>query len=70
MLILRTEADLSLSSARTYLAHSPRREPMLPTLAAAALAALSALALAGAVILGPPGGEMIHAPAVSSSHPG
>ena len=55
MLTLRIPADLSLQAARVRLRSPGRCEAVLPALGAAALAAVSALALAGAVILGPPG---------------
>ena len=63
MLTLSTEADLSMQAARARLGAPPRREAVMPALGAAALAAMSALALAGAVILGPPGhGRLAPAP--------
>ena len=55
MLTLSTEADVSMKAARAKLRPPPRREGVMPALGAAALAALSALVLASAVILGPPG---------------
>ncbi|HYE42475.1 MAG TPA: hypothetical protein VEA15_03700 [Caulobacteraceae bacterium] len=42
-----------LSAAREKLAPAPKAERALPALAAALLAAVTALTLAGAVILGP-----------------
>ncbi len=55
MLTLRIEADVSMEAARLRLRAPGTREAVLPALGAAALAAVSALVLAGAVILGPPG---------------
>ena len=55
MLTLSTKADLSLKAARARLRPPPPRGAVMPALGAAALAAASALVLAGAVILGPPG---------------
>ena len=60
--MLKTPATkMSLDEARAKLVAPERRERMMPVLAAAGLAALSALALAGAVILGPPGLESAQA---------
>jgi hypothetical protein len=55
------KGKLSLDEARARLIAPERRERMMPVLAAAGLAAVSALALAGAVILGPPGMESAQA---------
>ena len=55
MLTLSTVADLSIDAARVRLHPPARRGAVMPALGAAALAAVSALVLAGAVILGPPG---------------
>jgi predicted N-acetyltransferase YhbS len=54
MLTLSQPADMSLGAARARLAPERRSGGFGRTLIAAALAALAALALAGAVILGPP----------------
>jgi hypothetical protein len=51
------KTTLSLDEARARLAAPARRERIMPLLAAAGLAAVSALALAASVILGPPGLE-------------
>ncbi len=64
MLTLKTRADLSIDAARTRLQPPASREAVLPALGAAALAAVSALVLAGAVILGPPG--EVHIAAMTS----
>ncbi len=55
MLTLNTEAGRSIDAARARLRPPDRRDAALPALGAAALAAVTALVLAGAVILGPPG---------------
>ncbi len=71
MMTLRTEADLSMHAARVRLCAPSRPGAALPALGAAALAALSGMALACAVILGPPG--MAHdrpAFAATTSTPG
>ena len=70
MLTLKTEADLSLAGARVRLRSPGRSQPVLPVLGAAALAAITAVVLAGAVILGPPGlvqSAVAPAPAASGS---
>jgi hypothetical protein len=59
MMKLQIKAESSLEAARARLATPRRREAALPVLGAAALAAVSAMALAASVILGPPG--MAHA---------
>jgi hypothetical protein len=59
MMKLETKAESSLDAARARLEAPRRREAALPVLGAAALAAVSAVALAASVILGPPG--MAHA---------
>ena len=55
------KTTLSLDEARARLAVPVQRERIMPLLAAAGLAALSALALAASVILGPPGVERAQA---------
>ncbi len=55
------KTTLSLDEARAKLAAPARRERIMPLLAAAGLAAVSALALAASVILGPPGLERAQA---------
>jgi predicted N-acetyltransferase YhbS len=54
MLILDTQAHVSLDAAKVRLAAPPRRQGLGQALLAAGLAAATAVALAGAVILGPP----------------
>ena len=54
MLTLHAQADQPLDAARGRLAAPHRDAPVLPALAASALAAAMALTLAAAVILGPP----------------
>ncbi len=66
MMTLRAPADLSLQAARVRLRAPGRGEAVLPALGAAALCAISALALAGAVILGPPGTAHATAASVAS----
>ncbi|WP_158915306.1 hypothetical protein [Caulobacter sp. S45] len=56
----------SLDEARAKLIAPERRERIVPLLAAAGLAAISALALAASVILGPPPG-LERTPATSAS---
>ena len=67
MMTLKTRAESSLDAARARLATPRRREAVLPVLGAAALAAVSALALAASVILGPP--AMAHAQDASDAPP-
>jgi GNAT superfamily N-acetyltransferase len=59
MLTLSEQADMSLAAARARLAPERRRHGFGRALIAAALAAIAALALAGAVILGPPSAQTL-----------